>query len=122
MKKLTTTLSFLLFLSLPSFAQLTPITGNFVGVAGVETDADGNLWVTETGDGTNNGQVTRVKPNMRLKQPKLRLKKSKKEKINVTVSVNTLFLTKTQCVNDNVNVNGGENGDMKMINRRCTKP
>ncbi len=63
MKKLTTTLSFLLFLLVSSFAQLTPVTGNFVGVAGVEADTDGNLWVTETGDGTNNGQVVRVKPN-----------------------------------------------------------
>ena len=63
MKKLTTTFC-LLFLSFSiSLAQLTPVTGALVGVAGVEIDANGNAWVTETGSGANNGQVIHVKPN-----------------------------------------------------------
>lgn len=63
MKKLTTTF-YCLFLSCSfSFAQLMPVTGDLVGVAGVEVDDHGNAWVTETGSGANNGQVIHVKPN-----------------------------------------------------------
>ncbi len=63
MKNVIITFLFLLLTSSFCLAQLTPVAGNFVGVAGVETDADGNAWVTETGSGANNGQVIRVKPN-----------------------------------------------------------
>lgn len=63
MKKLTIILSFLPFFLTQSFAQLTPVAGNFIGPAGVEADNDGNIWITETGSGFNNGKVIRVKPN-----------------------------------------------------------
>lgn len=63
MKKLTTTLSFLLFLLVSSYAQLVPVTSNLVNPAGIEPDASGNIWLTETGTGTNNGRVLLVRPN-----------------------------------------------------------
>ena len=63
MKKLTTTLSFLLFLLVSSYAQLVPVTSNLVNPAGIEPDASGNIWLTETGTGANNGRVLLVRPN-----------------------------------------------------------
>lgn len=63
MKKLTTILSFLLFLLVSSYAQLVPVTSNLVNPAGIEPDASGNIWLTETGTGANNGRVLLVRPN-----------------------------------------------------------
>ena len=63
MKRLTTTFTLFLFSIITSIAQLTPVAGGFIGIAGVDADTSGNVWVTETGSGANNGRVTLVKPN-----------------------------------------------------------
>ncbi len=63
MKKFTLFIPILFLSIFSTYAQLTPVAGNLMGAAGVEADADGNLWVTETGSGANNGRITRVRPN-----------------------------------------------------------
>ncbi len=63
MKNLTITAFFSLLFYAISFAQLTPIANNLVSPAGIEADMSGNIWVAETGTGTNNGRVIRVRPN-----------------------------------------------------------
>ena len=63
MKRLTIT-TLLAFLMLTfCYAQLVPVTSNLVNPAGIEPDASGNIWLTETGTGANNGRVILVRPN-----------------------------------------------------------
>jgi hypothetical protein len=63
MKKVVFTTYFAFLLCAFSYAQLTTVASNFLSPAGIETDANGDTWLTETGTGTNNGRVTRVRPN-----------------------------------------------------------
>lgn len=63
MKKLTLTHLFIFLILSFTSAQLTPITGGLVNPAGIDPDASGNIWLTETGTGMSNGRVLLVRPN-----------------------------------------------------------
>ncbi len=63
MKKLTNTLFFSFVFLASTFSQFSPVTTNLANPAGIEADADGNIWLAETGTGANNGRILRVRPN-----------------------------------------------------------
>ena len=63
MKNLTITAFLSLLFSTISYAQLTPVASNLVNPIGIEADASGNIWLAETGSGSNNGRILRIRPN-----------------------------------------------------------
>ena len=63
MKKITITLSVLLFTLNFAQAQFSIVTNNLKNPAGLEADDNGNNWVTETGTGANDGRVLFVRGN-----------------------------------------------------------
>lgn len=63
MKKLILSLSLMLLSIFSLNAQFSVIANNLSNPAGIQVDAAGNVWVTETGTGANDGRIVAVTPS-----------------------------------------------------------